>query len=422
MKNWKNYKLNEAVEKLIDYRGKTPTKSNSGIPLITAKVIKDGRINTPEEFIEESLYDEWMTRGIPEYGDVVLTTEAPLGEVAQIKTHEKIALAQRVITLRGKKGVIDSTYLKYFLQSPVGQGNLKAKETGSTVTGIKQSELREIIISAPDFETQKEIASILSSLDEKIELNQQMNETLEAIGQGIFKEWFVNFNFPGFDGELVDGLPKGWEFIEIGELIERGILDKNQDGNHGEIHPKSKDYVSKGIPFIMAKDIINDYIDFNNCCYISKEHSKTLRTGFAKAEDVLLTHKATMGRVAIVPDTIEDYIVLTPQVTYYRILDKSKINKEFLFFMFKSDYFQKVLESQSEQSTRKFISITNQRKLKFVFPNSEILTKFGIVSKDLLEKINFNNSQIQVLTDILNNLLPRLMNGKLSLPLINLME
>ena len=151
--DWKEYKLEDALEKLIDYRGKTPEKVAFGIPLITAKVVKDGRIETPNEFIAEDNYEDWMRRGIPEYGDVVLTTEAPLGEVAQINTTEKIALAQRIITLRGKKGLLNNSFLKYFLLSPIGQKNLKAKESGSTVTGIKQSALRQVLIYAPSLNT-----------------------------------------------------------------------------------------------------------------------------------------------------------------------------------------------------------------------------------------------------------------------------
>ena len=108
--------LEDCLDALIDYRGKTPVKTESGIPLITAKIIKGGRIETPTEFIAKDNYDAWMRRGIPKTGDVVLTVEAPLGEVAQLG-HEKVALAQRVVTLRGKEGVLDSTYLLYLLQT-----------------------------------------------------------------------------------------------------------------------------------------------------------------------------------------------------------------------------------------------------------------------------------------------------------------
>ncbi len=170
--------LGEVIDTFIDYRGKTPKKTKSGIPLITAKIVKNGFIEKPTEFISEDNYDAWMKRGIPCYGDVVLTTEAPLGQVAQIKTNKKIALAQRIITLRGRSGVLDNSYLKYYLQSTKGQAELRSRSTGSTVSGIKNSELRKIQISFPSFALQKKIASILSSLDDKIELNNKINDNL----------------------------------------------------------------------------------------------------------------------------------------------------------------------------------------------------------------------------------------------------
>ena len=190
MKEWKQYKLIDILDKVIDYRGKTPQKTESGIPLITAKIIKDGRILPPNEFIAENNYEKWMVRGIPQEGDVVLTVEAPLGEVAQLD-NRKIALAQRVVTLRGKKGVLDNTYLKYFLMSNIGQARLKARETGTTVTGIKQSELREVLIDCPDYTTQIKIASILNAIDAKIELNRQINDNLEQQLQALYNEWFL---------------------------------------------------------------------------------------------------------------------------------------------------------------------------------------------------------------------------------------
>jgi type I restriction enzyme S subunit len=102
MEEWKSDILISLLDALIDYRGKTPKKTSSGVPLVTAKIIKGGRILPFDEFIAEDDYDSWMVRGLPQPGDVVLTTEAPLGEVAQLND-TKVALAQRVVTLRGKK-------------------------------------------------------------------------------------------------------------------------------------------------------------------------------------------------------------------------------------------------------------------------------------------------------------------------------
>jgi type I restriction enzyme S subunit len=95
---WNTYNLEDLLDALIDYRGKTPKKTTSGVPLITAKVVKKGAIQTPDEFIAEENYDTWMVRGLPKVGDVVLTTEAPLGEVAQLK-ESRVALAGLSILL-----------------------------------------------------------------------------------------------------------------------------------------------------------------------------------------------------------------------------------------------------------------------------------------------------------------------------------
>ena len=91
---------------------------------------------------------------------------------------------------------MDNAYLKYFLMSPAGQHELSSKQTGTTVQGIKQSEFRKILIIKPTYKEQKNIAKIMSDLDSKIELNQRMNVTLEAIGQAVFKHWFIDFEFP----------------------------------------------------------------------------------------------------------------------------------------------------------------------------------------------------------------------------------
>ncbi|WP_264298428.1 restriction endonuclease subunit S [Pseudoalteromonas nigrifaciens] len=188
------------MEAIIDYRGKTPKKTTSGIPLITAKIIKNGSIQPVKEFIAEDDYESWMRRGIPKAGDVVLTTEAPLGEVAQLD-ERKIALAQRVITLRGKTKFLDNTFLKYLLISSDVQHQLDGRGTGTTVKGIKQSELRQLELPIPDFNTQLSIAKILGDLDKKIHLNNETNETLEQMAQALFKSWFVDFD-PVFDNLL----------------------------------------------------------------------------------------------------------------------------------------------------------------------------------------------------------------------------
>ena len=225
---WKSNNLENLLDAIIDYRGKTPTKTSVGIPLVTAKIIKNGVINEFNEFIAEEDYDRWMVRGLPKPGDVVLTTEAPLGEVAQLD-ERKIALAQRVVCLRGKSNILDNTYLKYYFLSNYGKKKLKSRESGTTVTGIKQSELRQVEVRYPSFGNQKRIASILSSLDDKIAVNKKICENLEAQAQALFKHWFVDFA-PFKDGKFVESelglIPEGWRvgtLSEVADLVKTSI-------------------------------------------------------------------------------------------------------------------------------------------------------------------------------------------------------
>ena len=190
MSEWVVKNLDEVVEYFIDYRGKTPVKTGSGIPLITAKIVKDGCLQTPTEFISVEDYPLWMTRGYPEVNDVVLTTEAPLGEVALIK-NKNVALAQRIITLRGYKNILDNKFLKYWLQSEQGQYELESRASGTTVFGIKSSILKKIPISLPPYNEQVAISSVLYSIDEKIDLLHRQNKTLESMAETIFRKWFI---------------------------------------------------------------------------------------------------------------------------------------------------------------------------------------------------------------------------------------
>lgn len=144
--------------RFIDYRGKTPIKTASGIRLITAKNVKMGYLQeAPMEFIAEDGYASWMTRGIPRKGDVLFTTEAPLANVAQLDTDEKVAFAQRIIIMQPDKARLDSTFLKYLLLSEPIQESIRIHGTGATVQGIKASLLRLIEISFPESLRQQEL-------------------------------------------------------------------------------------------------------------------------------------------------------------------------------------------------------------------------------------------------------------------------
>ena len=143
-KGWET-KPHGDVCRFIDYRGKTPEKTTSGLRLITAKNVKMGYLQRePLEYVDPSAYASWMTRGIPQEGDVLFTTEAPLANVTQLDTSEKVVFAQRIIILQPHDSMLDRTFLKYLLLSAHAQERIREHDTGATVQGIKASLLKQI--------------------------------------------------------------------------------------------------------------------------------------------------------------------------------------------------------------------------------------------------------------------------------------
>ena len=184
------YKMEDALECIIDYRGKTPEKSDKGIMTLSAKSVRDGFIDYSQCYcISEDEYKRFMVRGFPKVGDVLLTTEAPLGTTA-ILDRDDVALAQRLLALRGKVNVLDTRFLYYWLKSSTGQRKLQERQTGTTVTGIKQAEFRKIEIDLPEISIQGKIASVLTSIDNKIKLNNQINDNLEQQAFALFDSVF----------------------------------------------------------------------------------------------------------------------------------------------------------------------------------------------------------------------------------------
>ena len=189
--DWEQRKLIEVCD-YVDYRGKTPTKVDNGIFLVTAKNVKAGYIDyeSSKEYISEDDYEEVMHRGKPEIGDVLITTEAPCGNVAQVNT-SNIALAQRIIKYRGHKNVIDNTYLKHYMLAPYFQEILFEKSSGGTVQGIKGSILHQQHIIYPMYDEQLKIGEYFDSLDDLITLHQRKCEKLKELKKYMLQNMFV---------------------------------------------------------------------------------------------------------------------------------------------------------------------------------------------------------------------------------------
>ncbi len=441
------YRLEDCMDAIIDYRGKTPTKTDSGIPLITAKIIKNGQIQEVSEFIAESDYDSWMTRGIPKEGDVVLTTEAPLGEVAQLDSR-KVALAQRVITLRGKQGLLDNDYLLYLLQSHDIQNQLDGRASGSTVTGIKQSELREIILRFPFIDIQKKIAAHLKAIDQKITLNHQINQTLEQMAQTLFKSWFVDFDpvidnaldagneipdtlqeraeqrrllrakadfkslpaetralFPSeFEETELGWVPKGWTVRPAEEIADISI---GKTPPRAETHWFSEN-ASQNIPWVSIKDMGTCGVFTNGSSeYLVPEGVSKFNVKLVPKDSIILSFKLTLGRVSIASECLT-----TNEAIAHFVNLKFGLSKEFIYCYLRAFNFD-LLGSTSSIATA--INSKIIKMMPFLVPNFDVTKYYTESVGSIFEKIKMASDEINVLIQLRDSLLPKLISGELAL-------
>lgn len=384
MSEWREVVLQDVVEKFIDYRGKTPQKSTSGIPLVTAKIVKYGRILQPNEFVTRETYDSFMTRGFPKVNDVVLTTEAPLGEVALLKD-DSVALAQRIILLRGKENILDNGYLKYFLQSEEGQYRLDSRASGTTVFGIKASVLKEMPIVMPLYKEQKAIAEVLSSLDDKIDLLHRQNKTLEALAQTLFRQWFIE---------------------EAGDEWEEKPLSEFGDVICGKTPSKKKaEYYNGTVPFIKIPDMHGNTFIFNTTDTLTEEGSSSQKNKLLPAKSICVSCIATVGLVSM--NIIESQT--NQQIN--SIIPKQENYRYFLYLFMKSSY--DLLQAMASGGTATLnLNTGDFKKMEVLKPDEDILNDFHNLVEPQFNKIFANQQQIKTLENMRDTLLPKLMSGE----------
>ena len=209
---WATRPLKTALDKVIDYRGKAPPKSEQGVRLLTARNVRSGYVSLEHaEFIDAQKYQTWMNRGLPRTGDILFTTEAPLGNVAMFPSDGTFALGQRIVTLRTNDAA-NSGFLFQFLLSELGQSLVHAKSSGSTALGIKSKELVKIEIPLPPLPEQKKIAEILSTWDRAIETAEALLATARTQKRALMQTLLTGKRrFPEVEGQE-------WREVRLGDV------------------------------------------------------------------------------------------------------------------------------------------------------------------------------------------------------------
>lgn len=443
--------LLEMCELIVDCPHSTPKWTDTGFTVLRNQAIKKGSLNLSEcSFTDELNFKARTKRAIPRSGDIVITREAPMGEVCKIPDNLICCLGQRQVLLRPKHDV-DADYLLYVLQSKKVQEQILWNEgTGSTVSNLRIPVLEKLEI--PRFgRFEKNIGEILKSLDEKIHLNNQINQTLESIAQAIFKSWFIDFDpvrakiaakqegkdselaamcvisgkseaelekMPEddfaelqataalFPDELVESelgeVPKGWEVSTVGEQV--------QTVGGGTPSTKNVDFWDDGIHYwTTPKDLSNltDKILLNTERKITDAGLKKISSGLLPKNTVLMSSRAPVGYLAL------SKIEVAINQGYIAILPNMKYSAEYLIQWCEANMAE--IKGRASGTTFQEISKKNFREISFVCPDDKVVVSYTKTVKTLYDEITSKAKENQSLINLRDTLLPKLMSGEISL-------
>lgn len=299
--------------------------------------------------------------------------------------------------------------------------NWYAYNEASGVPSLNARTIEEIKIPLPPtLAEQRAIATALSDTDALIQSLEQLIAKKKTIKQGTMQQLLTGkMRLKGFEKKKgyqkteVGEIPLDWEMTNIDKLINTDVIYKPLDGNHGDIHPKKSDFVNSGIPFIMANNVYDGKVDLKKCNFIKRTQAEKLQKGFSLLGDVLLTHKGTVGNTALVKRIKYPYIMLTPQVTYYRVKDTKRLYNKYIYHFFNSEKFKSVLKSLSGGATREYIGIVKQRELPFVLPsNLEEQKAIAKILSDMDAEIEGLEQQRDKYKAIKQGMMQELLTGK----------
>ena len=415
---WKNVKIKDVAETI--FSGGTPSTKkeefwNGKINWLSSGETRNKFIVDTEKKITQEGVDNSSTK-LAKKKDVVIASAGQgftRGQTSMclIDTY----INQSLICVRAKKDIIDPYYLFYNISSRYNE--LRQISDGHSIRGSLTTKLiSDLNISLPTIDEQRKIREILFSIDNKIETNNEINKKLEEMAQAIFKQWFVDFEFPNEDGkpykssggEMVESelgmIPKGWEVKKLSEVISV------KDGTHDS--PKAKE---DGFSLITSKHIKGNKILYNEAKLISKEDfDKINKRSKVDTNDILITMIGTVGNLIIVNKENVDFAI--KNIGLIKTSENEEIF-EFVYLYLKSKEMKNYIESRLAGSTQQYISLNELRNIPIILPKKEILTKFKKIIKSIFEQITIDIREESNLIHLRDTLLPKLMSGEIRVPI-----
>jgi type I restriction enzyme S subunit len=410
--------LIDFCESITDCHHSSPKYINAGKIVIRNFNIKNGRLDLKDiSYTDIETFYERISRAIPESGDLIITREAPMGEVCIIPDDVECCLGQRMVLIKPNKSNIDSEYLLYTLLSEYVQTQIKKSEgTGSIVSNLRIPILKDLQIPKRSIEIQKSIAKILSDLDAKIELNNKINRKLEAMAKTLYDYWFVQFDFPTnlhepalsgaegykssggkmvYNAELKREIPEGWEVKKLGKELKTVL--------GGTPSTKNNAFWDDGEYFWLNSGEIANFPIITSELKITEDAILNSATSLMPKGTIAISITRHIRPSILAIEACANQSVIG-------ILESDKLKSSYLYPFITNEvprYLTLRTGAQQPHINKQTIDNT-----LIIIPKMEVLKSYYKIVNSIYNQIINNSFQNQHLTALRDWLLPMLMNGQ----------
>jgi type I restriction enzyme S subunit len=372
--------------------------------MIRTTNVRGGFIDSEEvRYVTRDVFEKWTRRLLPKRGDIVLTREAPLGSVGMLRTDDRIFLGQRLYHFRINRSIADPNFVLYALMGPDLQGQIRGFGSGSTVEHMRLSDIELLEVDVPPRPLQERLGGILAAYDELIENCERRIRVLDEMARALYREWFVNFRYPGHDRvPLVDSpigrVPGGWQVRSAAEVLE--------------INPKVALPREGERPFVPMTSLSNDTMvisDLETRHVTVGSKFKNGDTLFARITPCLENGKT--GFVQFLPDDMPGACGSTEFI----VLRGRTVSSEFTYCLSRSDEFREhAIKSMSGATGRQRVQERCFNQYLLAQPPAPLLQRFTEIARPMFrftEEMSVRTTNLRKTRDLL---LPRILSGQLS--------
>jgi type I restriction enzyme S subunit len=404
---WPSVTVADVCELIVDCVNRTAPLSSEPTPfkMIRTTNVRQGFIDTENvRYVDEATFRKWTRRGAPRPGDVVLTREAPLGEVGIVRTAEPVFLGQRTIMYRADSNKVEPYFLMYSMLSAPVQGQIRGYGSGATVEHMRLSDCFNLTLPLPPLTVQRKIAAILSRYDDVMENNNRRIRILDEMARRIYREWFVDFRYPGHEDvpmvmSELGPIPEAWPVMPLSALTST---------QYGYTESATTDPV--GPRFLRGMDINKtSYVDWAAVPYCAIDDDDRDKYRLAR-DDVVIIRMADPGKVGIVEADVDavfaSYLIRIQP-------DPSSLTPYFLFYFLSSDSYQDFVSGASTGTTRKSLSAPLIVSARLALPPAATQAAFVGAVAPLRQLINVLVRANDTLRETRALLLPRLISGEI---------